>query len=82
MLLTITQIQLIVEPFHRMFSLDNISIQYPHADVERVSVGMLVLWPVHVHLSLRLHSMEYWIRRCPPSLYIYYLGLDTSTNCT
>jgi hypothetical protein len=27
------------EPFHRMFSLDNLSIQYPHAEVERVSVS-------------------------------------------
>ena len=43
MLLTPTQIQFIVEPFHRMFSLDSISIQYPHADVERVSVGTLLL---------------------------------------
>ena len=30
---------MIVEPFHRMFSLDNIAIQFPHAEVERVSVG-------------------------------------------
>ena len=51
MSLTATQTQLIVEPFHRMFSLDNISIQYPHADVERVSVGMLLLWAVHIQLS-------------------------------
>lgn len=51
MSLIVTQIQFIVEPFHRMFSLDNISIQYPHADVERVSVGMLLLRAVHVQLS-------------------------------
>ena len=25
-----------MEPFHRMFSLNNIALQYPHADVERV----------------------------------------------
>lgn len=30
------QIQILVEPFHRMFTLDDISIQYPHADPERV----------------------------------------------
>lgn len=34
-----TQIQLFVDPFHRMFSLDNRSIQYPFAVVERVPVG-------------------------------------------
>lgn len=30
---------LLVEPFHRMFSLDNIAIQFPHAEVERVPVS-------------------------------------------
>lgn len=33
------QILMIAEPFHRMFSLDNIAIQYPHAEIERVSVS-------------------------------------------
>jgi diacylglycerol diphosphate phosphatase/phosphatidate phosphatase len=28
-----------MEPFHRMFFLNNLNIQYPHALVERVSVG-------------------------------------------
>lgn len=37
--LTVAQIQVLVEPFHRMFSIDNISIQYPHATVERVPVS-------------------------------------------
>ncbi|KKA25231.1 PAP2 domain protein [Rasamsonia emersonii CBS 393.64] len=31
-------IQLFVHPFHRMFSLDNVALQYPFAQVERVSV--------------------------------------------
>ncbi|RDW75459.1 hypothetical protein BP6252_06601 [Coleophoma cylindrospora] len=30
--------QFLIEPFHRMFTLNNINIQYPHALVERVSV--------------------------------------------
>ena len=33
------QIQFFMEPFHRMFVLNNLNIQYPHALVERVSVG-------------------------------------------
>lgn len=33
------QILTIAEPFHRMFSLDNIAIQFPHAAVERVPVS-------------------------------------------
>jgi len=31
-------IQFLGEPFHRMFRLDDPRIQYPHAEVERVSV--------------------------------------------
>ena len=38
-----------IEPFHRMFSLDNTAIQYPHATVERVPVSM-VCW-LHSKLS-------------------------------
>lgn len=33
------QIQLFVHPFHRMIILDNMSIQFPFAVTERVSVG-------------------------------------------
>jgi diacylglycerol diphosphate phosphatase/phosphatidate phosphatase len=32
------QIQFHAEPFHRMFSLDNLALSYPHAEIERVSV--------------------------------------------
>jgi diacylglycerol diphosphate phosphatase/phosphatidate phosphatase len=34
----IYQVQLLMEPFHRLFSLRNLNIQYPHALVERVPV--------------------------------------------
>lgn len=37
--LILAQIQAFVEPFHRMFTLDNVSLQYPHAAVERVPVS-------------------------------------------
>ena len=36
------QIQIFATPFHRMFSLDNKSIQYPFAVVERVPVGEML----------------------------------------
>lgn len=36
-------IQFFGDPFHRMFSLDNLNIQYPHAEIERVSVCTSVL---------------------------------------
>ncbi|KAI5852821.1 PAP2 domain protein [Morchella snyderi] len=34
------------EPFHRMFSLDNRDIQYPHAEIERVPVPMLLTYAI------------------------------------
>jgi hypothetical protein len=35
-ILTGFQIQFLVNPFHRMFSLDDLRISFPHAEVERV----------------------------------------------
>ncbi|KAF2750096.1 PAP2-domain-containing protein [Sporormia fimetaria CBS 119925] len=43
---------LFVEPFHRMFSLSNIAIQFPHAEVERVSVIWLFIYAGAVPLAL------------------------------
>lgn len=37
-------IQFFGEPFHRMFSLDNLSIQYPYAEKERVPVLWLFIY--------------------------------------
>jgi len=37
-------IQFFIEPFHRMFSLDNRAIQYPHADIERVPAYMNIIY--------------------------------------
>jgi diacylglycerol diphosphate phosphatase/phosphatidate phosphatase len=33
-----------MEPFHRMFFLNNLNIQYPHATIERVSVGWNIFY--------------------------------------
>lgn len=52
------QIQLFVEPFHRMFSLDNRSIQYPFAVVERVPVGEHVRSLAHSFLYA--HALPVW----------------------
>ncbi|KAG0645806.1 putative diacylglycerol pyrophosphate phosphatase 1 [Hyphodiscus hymeniophilus] len=37
-------IQFLMEPFHRMFFLNNLNIQYPHALVERVPVGWNMIY--------------------------------------
>ncbi|KAJ5061058.1 hypothetical protein J3E72DRAFT_241179 [Bipolaris maydis] len=45
-------IQFLGEPFHRMFFLDNLAIGYPHAEIERVSVGWLLIFAGAVPLGL------------------------------
>ncbi|KAL8910372.1 MAG: hypothetical protein Q9171_004326 [Xanthocarpia ochracea] len=51
-----TFILTIAEPFHRMFSLDNIAIQFPHAKVERVPVRYNILYSGVVPLIIILIS--------------------------
>lgn len=46
--------QFFLEPFHRMFSLDNLAIQYPHAEVERVPVLWLFIYASGVPLAILL----------------------------
>ncbi|CAL8578931.1 hypothetical protein XPA_004696 [Xanthoria parietina] len=49
-------ILMIAEPFHRMFSLDNIAIQYPHAEIERVSTEYNILYSAIIPLIIILIS--------------------------
>lgn len=42
----ILQVATIAEPFHRMFSLDDRALQYPHAEAERVPVSTDPLIPI------------------------------------
>lgn len=46
------QIQFLAEPFHRMFSLDDLRIAYPHAATERVSVSWLFIYAGALPLGL------------------------------
>ena len=39
-----SQVQFLIEPFHRMFFLSNLNIQYPHALVERVPVTWNIVY--------------------------------------
>ncbi|TLD32369.1 pap2 domain protein [Venturia nashicola] len=43
-------IQIFIEPFHRMFTLNNVAIQYPHALVERVPIFWLFVYSIGVPL--------------------------------
>jgi diacylglycerol diphosphate phosphatase / phosphatidate phosphatase len=42
--MTVKQIQFFVEPFHRMFFVNNINILYPHALQERVPVSWNIFY--------------------------------------
>lgn len=46
--------QFFVEPFHRMFFLDNINIQYPHAEHERVPLTWLLIYAGAIPLAILL----------------------------
>jgi hypothetical protein len=59
------QIQFLAEPFHRMFFLDNLAINYPHAEVERVSVGKYTIQQLFSLMKLTSPlSMALHLRRC------------------
>ncbi|KAK8217509.1 hypothetical protein M8818_001267 [Zalaria obscura] len=47
-------LQFFVDPFHRMFSLDDKRIQYPHAEVERVPVTWLFVYAASVPAAVLL----------------------------
>ncbi|MCJ1224381.1 hypothetical protein MMC12_001026 [Toensbergia leucococca] len=74
-------IQLVLDPFHRMFSLDNIAIQYPHAAVERVPSS----WNVAYAGGLPLLILVLWaIVLQPPGhkIHVSILGLFISLVLT
>ncbi|KAI4691071.1 uncharacterized protein J4E84_003361 [Alternaria hordeiaustralica] len=48
----VAQIQFLAEPFHRMFFLDNLAINYPHAEHERVPVSWLFIYAGAVPLGV------------------------------
>lgn len=70
------QVQFLVEPFHRLFFLSNINIQYPHAEVERVPVGWNVFYaggiPL-VTLILTLAVTRSSIHKCHVTLLGFFI---------
>ncbi|KAI2617330.1 acid phosphatase/Vanadium-dependent haloperoxidase [Hypomontagnella submonticulosa] len=47
-------IQFLVEPFHRMFYINNLNISFPHAEVERVPVWLNFVYALFVPLGVLL----------------------------
>ncbi|KAI1655984.1 acid phosphatase/Vanadium-dependent haloperoxidase [Daldinia decipiens] len=47
-------IQFLVEPFHRMFYINNLNISFPHAEVERVPVWLNFVYALFVPLGFLL----------------------------
>lgn len=48
----VPQIALLVEPFHRLFYINDLAISFPHAEVERVPVALNVVYAAAVPLVL------------------------------
>merc|ERR1711881_582880 len=67
-------IQFFIEPFHRMFFLDNIAIQYPHAEVERVSVFWLFVYALFLPIGILL-LLTLLIHPSPHKTHVTLLGL-------
>lgn len=44
LLIHMLQIEFLQEPFHRLFFISNINLQYPHAEVERVPPGWNIVY--------------------------------------
>ncbi|KAF2453831.1 phosphatidic acid phosphatase type 2/haloperoxidase [Lineolata rhizophorae] len=74
-------IVLFVEPFHRMFSLDNIAIQYPHAEVERVPVPWLFVYAGLIPLGV-LVAWAVIFRGGAHKMHVTVLGFITSLILT
>ncbi|TVY92770.1 hypothetical protein LAWI1_G002306 [Lachnellula willkommii] len=69
-------VQFLIEPFHRLFFLSNINIQYPHAEVERVPVGWNIFYaggiPL-VTLILTLAVTRSSIHKCHVTLLGFFI---------
>ncbi|KAB8345902.1 hypothetical protein FH972_022957 [Carpinus fangiana] len=73
--------QLLVEPFHRLFFLSNLAIQYPHAEHERVPPLLLALYAAGVPL-LVLTLWAALVRPTANTTHVTFLGLLLSLFLT
>ncbi|KAF2398920.1 PAP2-domain-containing protein [Trichodelitschia bisporula] len=74
LLLAYLGVQIYIEPFHRMFFLSNLAIQYPHAEIERVPLPWLFAYA----LGLPLAVIALWGLLARPDLHkirVAVLGL-------
>lgn len=75
------QIQAFVTPFHRLFSLSDLHIHYPHAIVERVPVSYLFVYALGIPL-LCLAIWSSLFRPAVHKIHVTYLGLLISVFLT
>ncbi|KAF2670044.1 PAP2-domain-containing protein [Microthyrium microscopicum] len=76
---TLTEISF--EPFHTLFRLDDARIQYPHAEVERVSLLMLLIYSIAVpFILIAVYNL---VSRSPAHAFqVSLLGLSISLMLT
>ncbi|KAK0742767.1 phosphatidic acid phosphatase type 2/haloperoxidase [Schizothecium vesticola] len=74
-------ILLFVEPFHRMFSLDDLRISFPHAEIERVPISLDLLYVVLLPI-LFLTAFNTIARAPSHTHHVTLLGLSISLALT
>ncbi|KAL2133835.1 hypothetical protein VTI74DRAFT_1558 [Chaetomium olivicolor] len=74
-------IQFFVEPFHRMFSLNDLRISFPHAEVERVPLTHDFLYALFLPVFL-LTAANLYTRAAPHKHHVALLGLVISLVLT
>ncbi|KAF2857218.1 PAP2-domain-containing protein [Piedraia hortae CBS 480.64] len=74
-------VRLPTEPFHRLFRLSDPRLQFPHADVERVSVPMLFIYALLVPLCI-LTLWALILRPAVHAVHVTFLGFVSSVFLT
>ncbi|TGO69489.1 hypothetical protein BOTNAR_0010g00250 [Botryotinia narcissicola] len=78
-------IEFLQEPFHRMFFINNINIQYPHALVERVPVGWNLIYAgviPCITLAVWLGISRANLHKCHVSMLGFFIGLVLTSFIT
>ncbi|KAK6602151.1 pap2 domain protein [Botrytis cinerea] len=78
-------IEFLQEPFHRMFFINNINIQYPHALVERVPVGWNLIYAgviPCITLAIWLGISRANLHKCHVTILGFFIGLVLTSFIT
>ena len=81
LILAFALVEILVTPFHRLFSLSDLSISFPFAEVERVSVALLFVYSIAIPFVLLIAYLL--ISKAPShKIHVTLLGLAISLVLT